>query len=98
PIELHAFPTRRSSDLYTLSYGGPIIKNRTFFFALWDGLLPASRTEVNSTVLTPCAARGIFRYFDNWSNGNGQQVESGGATPRIRSEEHTSELQSLRHL
>jgi hypothetical protein len=59
------------------------VKNRTFFFALWDGLLPAARTEVNSTVLTPCAARGIFRYFDGWSNGNAQQVESGGATPRI---------------
>src|SRR5438045_2769513 len=68
---------------YTMSFGGPIIKNKTFFFALWDGLLPATRAQVNSTVLTPCAARGIFRYFDGWSNGNAQAVESGGATPRI---------------
>jgi len=78
-------PTRSWTNInqYTASMGGPIIKNKTFFFALWDGLLPAQRLEVNSTVLTPCATRGIFRYFDNWSNGNSQQVESGGATPRI---------------
>ena len=78
-------PTRSWTNVnqYTASVGGPIVKNRTFFFALWDGLLPASRTEVNSTVLTPCAKRGIFRYFDQWSNGNAQQVESGGGTPRI---------------
>src|SRR5215510_15711505 len=55
---------------YTVSAGGPIIKNRTFFFALWDGLLPATRTNVNAIVLTPCARNGIFRYYDNWSNAN----------------------------
>jgi hypothetical protein len=68
---------------YTLSFGGPIVKNKTFFFGLWDGLVPLTRTEVNATVLTPCAARGIFRYFDGWANGNALQQESGGATPRI---------------
>ena len=65
------------------SFGGPIVKNKTFFFVLYDQLVPLTRTEVNATVLTPCAARGIFRYFDNWSNGNAQATESGGATPRI---------------
>ncbi|HSU87514.1 MAG TPA: carboxypeptidase-like regulatory domain-containing protein, partial [Terriglobia bacterium] len=49
---------------YTGSVGGPIVKNKTFFFALWDGLLPAGRTNVNAIVLTPCARAGIFRYFD----------------------------------
>ena len=62
--------------------GGPIISNKTFFFALWDGLIPLSRTEVNATVLTPCAAHGVFRYFDGWSNGNVQQIDVTGATPR----------------
>jgi hypothetical protein len=33
-------------------------------------------------VLTPCAAHGIFRYYDNWSNGNAQQIDVTGATPR----------------
>jgi hypothetical protein len=59
------------------------VKNKTFFFGLWDGLIPLTRTEVNATVLTPCAARGIFRYFDGWANGNALQQETGGATPRI---------------
>src|SRR5437867_7152405 len=40
---------------YTLSLGGPIIKNRTFFFGLWDGLINSRRTVQNVTVLTPCA-------------------------------------------
>jgi hypothetical protein len=40
--------------------GGPIVKNRTFFFALWNGLLPAGRNFENPTVLTPCARNGIF--------------------------------------
>src|SRR5262249_18018482 len=70
---------------YTASLGGPIVKNKTFFFALWDGLLPAGRTNQNSTVLTPCARNGIFRYFDNWANGNAFQptTDPGATTPRI---------------
>jgi hypothetical protein len=65
---------------YTLSLGGPIVKNKTHFFALWDGLLPQSRTNVNATVLTPCAQRGIFRYYDNWNNGNLFQVTTPART------------------
>jgi len=69
---------------YTASLGGPLVKNKTFFFALWDGLLPAGRTNQNSTVLTPCAKNGVFRYFDNWANGNALQVttDPGATTPR----------------
>ena len=67
----------------TLSLGGPIVRGKTFFFALWDGFLPRNRTDINATILTPCARNGIFRYFDNWSNGNVLQTPTGGATPRI---------------
>ena len=70
---------------YTVSLGGPIVKNKTHFFALWNGLLPQSRTNNNATVLTPCAQRGIFRYYDNWNNGNIFQVTTGGQLPPLPS-------------
>lgn len=66
---------------YTGSIGGPIVKNKTFFFALWDGLIPRTRSNVNATALTPCAKNGIFRYFDGWQNGNVNQVTQFGTTP-----------------
>jgi hypothetical protein len=69
---------------YTGSVGGPIVKNKTFFFALWDGLIPLSRTNVNAIVLTPCARNGVFRYFDGWANGNIlQPTQPTGANPTI---------------
>ncbi|PYS38943.1 MAG: hypothetical protein DMG14_15775 [Acidobacteria bacterium] len=67
----------------TVSVGGPIVKNKTFFFALWNGLFPETRTLTNPIVLTPCAERGIFRYYDNWNNGNSLQVAALGSTPTI---------------
>jgi len=69
---------------YTLSAGGPIVRNKTFFFALWDGLLVNERAIQNPMVLTPCARNGIFRYFDGWNNGNALQLpQATGATPTI---------------
>jgi hypothetical protein len=55
---------------YTVSYGGPIKKNKTFFFVLWDQVLDWQRSNVVSPVLSPCARNGIFRFFDNVINGN----------------------------
>ncbi|MBI2149587.1 MAG: TonB-dependent receptor, partial [Acidobacteria bacterium] len=77
---------------FTGSYGGPIVKNKTFFFALWDQSLVSIRTTPNPIVLTPCARNGVFRYFDTgstvttnmWNNGNAIQViQPGTATPTI---------------
>jgi hypothetical protein len=67
------------------SVGGPIIKNKTFFFVLYDQALVNIRTTQNPLVLTPCARNGIFRYFDEWNNGNALQVttQPGNATPTI---------------
>jgi hypothetical protein len=59
-----------NTQQYTLSYGGPIKKNKTFFFVLWDQVFDWQRSNVVSTVLTPCARNGIFRFFDNVINGN----------------------------
>ena len=77
-------PDWTNINQYTLSYGGPIKKNKSFFFVLWDGVLVRERQVVNAVVLTPCARNGIFRYFDNWNNGNfNQSTTSGGANPTI---------------
>ncbi|MBI2150460.1 MAG: TonB-dependent receptor, partial [Acidobacteria bacterium] len=77
-------PDWHNTHQFTGSYSGPIVKNKTFFFALWDSALVNLRTTPNSMVLTPCARNGIFRYFDNWNNGNAIQATlAGTATPAI---------------
>ena len=77
-------PDWTNINQYTLSYGGPVKKNKSFFFVLWDGVLVRERQTVNAVVLTPCARNGIFRYFDNWNNGNFNQTTVGtGTTPTI---------------
>ena len=78
-------PNWLNSHEYTVSYGGPIVKNKTFFFALVDGTIVNGRTTVNPTVLTPCARNGIFRYYDTWNNGNPvtTPTPTTGATPTI---------------
>jgi hypothetical protein len=66
----------------TISMGGPIVKNKTFFFALFDMNINRQRANTYATVLTPCARNGVFRYFDNWNNGSvGTATTSTGATP-----------------
>ena len=50
--------------------GGPIIKNKTFFFFLYDGQRFLTRDSVVGNVLTPEARQGIFRYFPGVQSGN----------------------------
>ena len=77
-------PPWRNLHQYTLSAGGPIVKNKTFFFALWNGQIARLRDSYTSLVLTPCARKGIFRYFDAWNNGRyNQSTITTGATPTI---------------
>ncbi len=84
-------PDWANNHQFTGSYSGPIVKNRTFFFTLWDSLLVNGRTTPNSLVLTPCARNGVFRYFDTgsgqitnmWNNGNANQATTLGTTPAI---------------
>jgi hypothetical protein len=54
----------------TGSVGGPIVKNKTFFFALWDQQIERERLTVRPVVLTDCARNGIFRYWSGWAAGN----------------------------
>src|SRR5262245_62102451 len=78
-------PNWYNNHQFTGSLGGPLVKNKTFFFALWDSTLINGRTVQNPVVLTPCARRGIFRYYDNWNNGNFlQTTQATGSTPTIQ--------------
>ena len=61
----------------TVSFGGPIVRNKTFFFALYDMNLVNQRASTNLLVLTPCARQGIFRYFNNWNNSAGNDGSGG---------------------
>jgi Carboxypeptidase regulatory-like domain/TonB dependent receptor len=74
----------------TVSFGGPIVKNKTFFFGLFDMNQVYQRTSTNFLVPTPCARLGIFRYFNGWNNAAGADGLGGvfgstittGATPQ----------------
>lgn len=50
--------------------GGPIIKNKTFFFFLFDGQRYVAKSYFTGTVLTELARQGTFRYFPGVQNGN----------------------------
>src|SRR5262245_39471919 len=52
---------------YTIAYGGPIKKNKTFFYTLWEQQIHRERTLVDGGVLTDTARLGIMRYFDGWN-------------------------------
>src|SRR5436190_2347686 len=63
-------PDWSNTNQGTVSFGGPIIHNKTFFFGLFDYYRNDQRTLTNATVPTACARLGIFRYFNGWNNGN----------------------------
>ncbi|MBI2149179.1 MAG: carboxypeptidase regulatory-like domain-containing protein, partial [Acidobacteria bacterium] len=50
--------------------GGPIIKNKTFFFFLFDGQRYLAKSYFTGAVLTELARQGTFRYFPGVQNGN----------------------------
>src|SRR5437867_2221558 len=63
-------PTWINRNQLTGSLGGPIIKNKTFFFVLWDQQIERQRQTVRPIALTDRARNGIFRYWDGWGNRN----------------------------
>src|SRR5262245_9385161 len=50
--------------------GGPIFKNKTFFFLLFEGQRDIKRQQATGNTLTDVARTGIFRYFPGVDNGN----------------------------
>src|SRR5262249_45390800 len=70
----------------TGSYGGPIIKNKTFFFALFYRQMVNRRSLVSTPVLTDSARQGIWRDWEGWNPAAALQPDptsfaSPGATP-----------------
>jgi hypothetical protein len=57
--------------------GGPIIRNKAFFFFLYDGQRYLSKQETVGIVLSPEARTGIFRYLTSGAPGS-----AGGASRR----------------
>ena len=76
-------PTWYNREQLTGSYGGPIIRNKTFFFALFNGQRMYSRQNVVTPVLTAQARQGLFRFFPGVGNGNVDQIPSGSGTTAI---------------
>jgi hypothetical protein len=66
---------------YGARIGGPIIKNKAFFFVLTDNQRFLDKTTVNAVVLTPTAQQGIFRFMNNGSR-NGNAVSTAPSVDR----------------
>jgi hypothetical protein len=70
---------------FTGSVGGPIVKNKTFFFTLFDKQFERQRQIARPVVLTDCARNGILRYWEGWGSGNTLQQTVRTGTPTIAS-------------
>src|SRR5437763_5168976 len=82
---------------YGARLGGPIIKNKTFFFFLVDEQRDVLKQTFVGTVLTPQARLGIFRFFPGADNQNATQnnptVDRNGNP--VRPASATGDLQSF---
>src|SRR5438034_6167578 len=68
---------------YTASLSGPIIKNKTFFFGMFDAQDGSQKEVINTVVLTDPARQGIFRFFPGVNNGNADATPSGSGPARV---------------
>ncbi len=77
-------PMWKNVNQYTISGGGPIIKNKTFFFASWDQNIARKKEPIQSNMLTPCARKGIYRYFPGWIPDDADATISRGVNTNSR--------------
>jgi hypothetical protein len=90
-------PNFENRNQFGFRFGGPIIKNKTFFFVLLDEQRDVTKTNTVGTVLTPQARNGVFRYFPGVNNANilsttiaptvdrlGNPVQPAGATGALQ--------------
>src|SRR5215470_5338738 len=81
----HVPPLWYNRPQYTASLAGPIIRNKTFFFGMFDGQDGSQKEVVNTVVLTDPARQGIFRFFPGVNNGNADATPSGSGAARVSS-------------
>jgi hypothetical protein len=60
----------QNRNQFGVRVGGPIIKNKTFFFVLVDEQRQSFRRTFVGNVLTPLARQGIFRFYPGVDNQN----------------------------
>ena len=70
PEAIDPLPWRNLHN-YTLSFSGPIIRNKTFFFVTWDQAIARTKSYMRPAVLTNCMRKGIYRWFGNTISANG---------------------------
>jgi hypothetical protein len=86
----------KNGNQFGARLGGPIAKNKTFFFFLYDGQRYLTKSNFIGNVLTAPARQGIFRYYPGVQNGNllsnspvvdtaGNPVRPGAATGELQS-------------
>jgi len=63
-------------NLYSARLGGPIIKNKTFFFLLFTGQRDLKKTRATGLTFTDYAKAGIFRYWPGVDNVNASQANA----------------------
>src|SRR5215475_4255519 len=61
-------------NLYSARLGGPILKNKTFFFLLFTGQRDLKKSQANGLTFTDMAKAGIFRYWPGVDNLNASQA------------------------
>ncbi len=79
----HVAPLWYNRPQSTAYFSGPIIKNKTFFFGMFDAQDGSQKEVINTFVLTDPARQGIFRFFPGVNNGNADATLSGSGATRV---------------
>jgi hypothetical protein len=76
-------PPWRNQNELTFSFGGPIIKNKTFFFASWNQQLQrVKQNNVNRSAPTAWAKLGVMRWFPGYNGTNLSANENANGSAR----------------